>query len=107
MLSKPFVVEWLTLHDVESSGTQVPRVECRQQRDLVDDRAAGGVDQDRARPHSGDCLRVDEVKGRTIEVTVQTHEMALLKKILEPINPPNSQRFVHPLAKVRVVEHHV
>ena len=81
-----------------------PESRASQERSLVDQRAAGRVDQHGSRPHPGDGPCVDHVPVRRIEITVQAHEMALLEQVFELINAADPQRLVHPLAQVGVVK---
>ena len=46
----------------------------------VDDRASGGVDQDRVRSHPGQGTRVDQVVGRRCERAVQRDEIGALEQ---------------------------
>ena len=74
--AKPGHERGFVLVDVESGAGDLPGPQRRDERDLVDDRPAGRVDEDRGRFHRAQHLGVDQVPGRFGERDVHGQEVA-------------------------------
>src|SRR5713226_7859659 len=75
--------ERLDLIHVERSPRQVARSECLDERFLVHDRAAGGVDEEGSALHLRECRGADEGAGVDIERSVDANDVASSQQLVE------------------------
>lgn len=80
---EPGVYRRLVLVDVESGPAEMPRRERRDERGLVDERPARGVEQDRAALHRGECARVERVTRLARERRVKGNDVGLGEQLRE------------------------
>ena len=73
----------LGVENVEPDVADVPALERLDQRRLVDQRAARGIDQDRARLHARDALGAQESAGRVIEHQVEGDHIGVRQQCVE------------------------
>src|SRR5882672_2148848 len=73
----------LALEHVEAGRCDALFLERRDQRRVVDDPAAGGVDQDRGRLHQRELLRADQVVARGGIRHVEAYEIRLPQELLQ------------------------
>src|SRR4051794_1130050 len=73
----------LALPDIEPGGEEAPALQRVEQRRLVDDAAARGVDDDRGLLHQRELRRADHVPGLGGERDVDAHQVALPQKVLQ------------------------
>src|SRR5438046_1877212 len=100
---------WLLQHDVEARAGEPAGRERLIERRLIDDRAAAGVDQDRARLHQGERLLAHHPTRPVGEWHVQAHDVRGAQQLLEE-DEPDAERVLRVLGEphdVVVLDVHV
>ena len=95
-------VQRLLLEDIDAGPGQVAAIERGQQRRLVDDAAAGGMDQDGAARQQGELGRADQAAGRGVQRAMQRQHLGTRQQGAE-IGDPLARPGQRPGGQQRVI----